>query len=614
MSRFTFENLVCISAEDITIRELGITLESGQVNTLLSNSEYEIKAALDGLSGASEALSGTYSIDGAVKRIKGIQRDNRIAFIHKQDHLFQNLTVAENIGFTSIPVHSFSHKINFSKLKEEVEELLQELDFQIDSQEYVANLNNEQKKLVSIARAFYTKPKVIIMSSPVESLSQKNIQIFYDLINQSKKRNVCILYLTNHWEEALRISDRLILLENGGIKRTFLKSDVIRNPQELLDQLGYYNYNRKVDSPTKSKDVLDSVLRAAEFITSEYELKDVLTQLSQQVIKFLNSDGCITYLIDEDTTTVIDLFEVNNLPESKATMNNDVILNLAKDDSPFYLSMHDKNFESIFIKLNQVKTILCVPLIVRSRCIGIMQIFYHQYFVHSDEQISYFQTFAKHAAIAIEDTKLLGRSALLQESHHRIKNNLQAIINLIQIQKNTIENGTNPTFNRSMDEITTRVKSIATVHDLISRDSRGRSVLNIKEIIKNVYSFTIGFSSNVTLIDDLEDILVPYNKATSIALVVSELVSNCIKHAFAPDSDNIIHLSCRKNADDIVLLVENNGISMPQYLDPEKSAGLGISIVTSIIKHELSGSIKWITIEKGTRVEIQFPVRNILVS
>jgi two-component sensor histidine kinase len=393
-----------------------------------------------------------------------------------------------------------------------------------------------------------------------------------------------------------------------------LAEDVKRNPLQLLDCLGYYNYTKSSSNiEPEGREILDSVLKAAEYITSEYELKDVLSLLSEQVVKYMNADGCIIYLIDEETKTVIDKYELKMNSELTATFKVDVVVKIASEDDIFYSNMHEKEFATLFSSICNVKTVVCTSLRVRTRVIGVMEVYYEKYYAHSEEQTKYLITISKHAGVVIEDTRLIGRSVLLQESHHRIKNNLQSVINLISLEKQSVENGQNETLNNTLDDLISRVKSIATVHDLLSKDKKGRSVINTREIIESIASYSTLILKKVHINLHLEDILIPYNKATSISLIINELVNNCLKHAFEEDKINIIEISCKKEKESIILYVENNGKPISEDFDIEESSGIGLSIVTSIIKYEFKGSIKFMKKEEGTKVEIDLPLDRILL-
>jgi len=617
MSEKTFFQIKELKSESLNSHNLGninLDLKRGEVYALVGKSEYEINAFMKAIYELKEPAEGEIFFKG--RRIYGnsIKKNAKIAFLFRKAYLFEHMSVAENISLAFIPKLKGIWSANLLKGRLKAKETLEELNIQINHQEVVNNLSREQQKLVSIARAFYNKPEIVIMNDPMEALSSKSIKNIYDIIYNFKTNNGSIIYLTQHWEEALKIADRISVLSGRQIDKVFLAEDVRRNPLQLLDCLGYYNYKKKLPNiEPEVKEILDSVLKAAEFITSEYELKDVLSLLSEQVVRYMNADGCIIYLIDEETKTVIDKYELKVNGELYATLRDDVVIRIAAEGDFFYSNMHEKDFTSFFSCLVSVKTVVCSTLLVRTRVIGVMQVYYEKYYAHSEEQTKYLKTFANHAGVAIEDTRLIGRSALLQESHHRIKNNLQSVINLILLQKQSVDNGQNETLNNALNDIISRIKSIATVHDLLSKDKKGRSVINIKEIVESIASFSTLISSEVNINLYLEDILIPYNKATSIALIINELISNCVKHAFKEDKVNIITISCRKENEAIILGVENNGQSIPEDFNIDKVSGLGLSIVTSIIKHEFKGIIKFIKKEEGTKVKIVLPLEKILI-
>ena len=615
-SFFQIRQLKSISSDGFEINNINLDLEYGEVFAVVSNSEYEIIAFMEAISGLAEPIEGKITFKGMDADHNLINNNSGISFLYRKSYLFNHMTVAENISLPVLPKMKGSKIVNWSKIKSNAEGILKELNFQVDYREMVCNLTKEQKKLVAIARAFNNKPEIVIMCNPIEGLDSKSIQNLYEIIRKFKTNQGSVIYLTQHWEEALKVADRISVLADGQIKRIFSIEDIIRNPQELLDCLGYYTYKKDMSNiEPEVKEVLDSVLKAAEFITSEYELKDVLSLLSGQVVKFMNSDGCIIHLIDEETKTVIDRFELKTNEELYATLKDEVVIRIAGEENFFYSNMHENDFASIFSSVNNVKTVVCIPLLVRTRVIGVMQIYYEKYYAYSEEQLKYLKTFAKHATIAIEDTKLLGRSALLRESHHRIKNNLQSIINLISIQKQANDEGQNEALNNTLDDIISRIKSIAIVHDLLSKDKKGRSVINIKEIIEVISDFSKLMSIRIITNLYLEDILIPYSKATSIALIVNELITNCIKHAFKDGNFNIISISCRKENELIILEVEDNGKGFDSDFDIATINSLGLSIVTSIINHEFKGRVNFIKKEEGTgtKVQILLPKERILI-
>jgi two-component sensor histidine kinase/energy-coupling factor transporter ATP-binding protein EcfA2 len=546
------------------------------------------------------------------KEIKDCKRNHcKIEIIQQQPLLINNLTVAENLNLLNIPTRRFFPLINWSKIRKRAENILEKLDFQIDPNIKVKYLSDEEKRLVYFARGFMRIPEVIIIQEPMEGLSQINASKLYNTMKKFKDSGRSIIYITKQWEDALQLADRISILSNGRITAEMTADEAIADPQKLLKKIDNYHFNdndKLNNSETKS--VLDAVFKAAEFLTSEYELKDVLLLLAKEVTRVMNGDSCSIILIDEGTFSIIDEYEYKVKQTVTAKLTREAVIQIAKGNGIFYTNQNDAVYFSLFENIENVKTIICIPVLIRSQVTGIIHVSYENFYVYSKKEREFLSALARHAAIAIEDTRLLGRSALLQESHHRIKNNLQAIVGLITAQKMFVKNNPDQSVDELLDSIISRVKSIASVHNLLSKDKLGRSIINVKKIIESVISITNN-NRRITIQYELDDIFIPYNKATSIALIVNELVINCLKHAFSEDDSGIIVITCKKIDDTIILSVQDNGKGFPENFDLTKSASLGLSIIQGIVQSEFNGKLSYVSEKENTQVLIKIPSNRI---
>jgi len=205
----------------------------------------------------------------------------------------------------------------------------------------------------------------------------------------------------------------------------------------------------------------------------------------------------------------------------------------------------------------------------------------------------------KEISMAVETSRLLGRSILLQESHHRIKNNLQTIINLLYMQDIAAKHSSNGSKSIDVNTIVNRIKSIASVHDLITQGANN-AYLTIKSIIKCVIE--IYSSQAIMFFLNIDDIKLDYTHATSIALLINELISNCTKHAFTKEQKKEITITCEKHEGTIDLSVTDNGKGLPGNFDIDKTMSVGMSIIRSIVA-QLRGEISFAN-KKGAIVKI----------
>lgn len=617
MDKFIFEikGLKSFNSKGDTINGIDFNLKQNEVHALVGDNDAITRIFIQSVSGQEKTAVGRIIYKDKEFDICQIHRIKEAGFLLQESTLVEDLSVAENILLNKLPTMSFLPFVNWGKVNKCAKELLTKLNFDINYKLKVSKLSDEKKKLVNIAKVFYGDPKFVVLYNPTEDLSFESVEKLYQIINKYKTSGKGIIYVTKLWEEALKVADRISVMSEGRIKKTFTADDAKKNPKELLNILGKYSYTNnenKIDD--ESREVLDAVFRAAEFLTSEYELNDVLSLLSKQVTRFMNGDGCTIYLIDEGTHTIIDTLEFKIKEELQAQLKESFLLNIIQEEKLYYSNKHEKDFLSIFEINNKVRTVICIPVLIRSRVTGVIQIFYEGVYMHSKEEMRYLSTFATHAALAIEDTRLMGRSALLQESHHRIKNNLQSIINIISLQKQVSDVNSKDKLNDVLDNIISRVRSIAAVHDLLAKDKLGRSIINIKDIVEIVANFSSVMNTKIEIKLELDDIFIPYNKATSIALIINELISNCVKHAFPSGGNGCISARCKRFREFVLLSVEDNGVGISPDFDINKLDSLGVSIVSSIIRYEFKGKIEFISKGKGTKVEIRLPNEKVFMT
>lgn len=539
---------------------------------------------------------------------------NDISFLSSKLNLVNNFTISENVFSLNYPSKIFLPFVNWKKVKVESTRIIEKMGFDLDLSKRIFSLSDEEKKLVSIIKVFFNKPKFIIMNEATNDLSADSTAKFNRIINNYKAQGNSVLYITKSWEEALKVADRISVINDGELKGPLDSNQVKINPRQLLNFLGDYKYteankNHKLNS--EEEEVLDAVFRAAEFLTSEYELKDVLLLLAKQISKIMNADGCSINLLDQNTNTIIDSLDFKMNENLEIELKKETIFKIVENNDVYYINRHDKEFSTIFKKNNKIKTLICVPIRIRSHVSGIIQIYYEDYYLYSEEEYRYLSAFARQAAIAIEDTRLMGRSALLQESHHRIKNNLQAIVNLISLQKRFNSSEDPKDINYILDNTISRVKSIAAVHDILSQERMGRSITNVKELINSIVKF-INFGDKIEVKLDLADIFIPYSKASSIALIINELINNSIKHAFDFNSNGIINIVCGRMDTSLLLKVTDNGVGFPENFNSSDLDSLGITIINSIVAKEFCGELEFYN-DKGAVVKIKLPIKNIFL-
>jgi two-component sensor histidine kinase len=202
---------------------------------------------------------------------------------------------------------------------------------------------------------------------------------------------------------------------------------------------------------------------------------------------------------------------------------------------------------------------------------------------------------------------LLEKEILLKEVYHRVKNNLQVINSLLQIQSGSI---TDPAAKEMFKESQRRIRIMSMIHEKLykSKDLTkidfSAYVYGLVDYLKDSYPLN---SYNVELTVKTKDVSLGLNKAISCGLIINELVSNSYKYAFEPNKKGKINVELfKKNDEFYILSVEDNGKGFPDEIDFQNTESLGMVIVNSFVD-QLEGSIE-LKRSKGTKFIITFQV------
>ena len=198
------------------------------------------------------------------------------------------------------------------------------------------------------------------------------------------------------------------------------------------------------------------------------------------------------------------------------------------------------------------------------------------------------------------------KETLLQEIHHRVKNNMQVISSLLKLQSNSYDD---ERIKKPLLESQNRVKAMAAVHENLykSKNLSSISILPfLKELTTSILASYQLSSENITLEIDSDEIFINLEQASPLGLIVNELVSNSLKHAFTDGHKGEIHINLKRvNEDHIHLCFSDDGIGLPVSLDWRNLDSLGLKLVLNLAENQLDGSIK-MEVKNGTQFDIIF--------
>ncbi|WP_048191065.1 PAS domain S-box protein [Methanobacterium sp. SMA-27] len=200
-------------------------------------------------------------------------------------------------------------------------------------------------------------------------------------------------------------------------------------------------------------------------------------------------------------------------------------------------------------------------------------------------------------------TTIKEKEVLLREIHHRVKNNMQIISSLLNLQTQHVEG--EETIN-VLKESQGRVKSLAMIHEKLYQ-SPNFTDINFKEYIRKLVSdifYSYGISTGtIESVLNIEDINISIDTAIPLGLIINELVTNSVKYAF-PKCKGTITLKLKSSKEQMELTIADDGIGIPEDTDIENTETLGLQLVKNLI-NQLDGTLKLNT-DKGTEFKIKF--------
>lgn len=196
------------------------------------------------------------------------------------------------------------------------------------------------------------------------------------------------------------------------------------------------------------------------------------------------------------------------------------------------------------------------------------------------------------------------KELLLREIHHRVKNNMQIILSLLNLQTQYVVTDEAVEI---LQEAQDRVKAMSTIHENLYQ-STDLTTINFAEyihsLVKGIFFSHKIKEGQIESIIEIEDIMLNIETAVPCGLIISELVSNSLKHAFPNGQKGNIHLSLKSQEGLFHLNIKDDGIGFPEDLDFKNANSLGLQLVNNLIR-QIDGNIQ-MNKNKGTEIKITF--------
>lgn len=200
------------------------------------------------------------------------------------------------------------------------------------------------------------------------------------------------------------------------------------------------------------------------------------------------------------------------------------------------------------------------------------------------------------------------KELLIKEVHHRVKNNMQVIISLLNLQFNAINN---PEMQQVFEESQDRIKAMALVHEKLYQ-SQDLNNINFSEYMSTLVNYLMhsykDTSKDIKITKKIEDIPIDIDNAVPMGLLINELVTNAFKYAFKKQKTGELNIEFTLNNKDntVHLVVKDNGCGFPKNFNIDDIESLGLQLVQSL-NSQINGELNFTSSDKGTTFEIIFP-------
>jgi two-component sensor histidine kinase len=368
-------------------------------------------------------------------------------------------------------------------------------------------------------------------------------------------------------------------------------------------------------NPIKSESLTISEVAIIGYdITEKKKTEEkIITQSAKLTAIFENSSHQI-YTIDRDfkLTSFNELFAKTNIKDYSIipTIGFDMLANVFAVMPP----IHAQNFLKFHKEALKGKSLQTESKVVDVKGTTAYYLIYLDPIILPDgkvNEVSYIAhdiTDRKLAEKKIVDS-LKEKEVLLKEVHHRVKNNLQVISSILNLQRAYLKDKNSDNLFR---ELQNRVRSMSFIHESLYQ-TQDFSNLNFGEYLNNLatnlkHSYLID-DDNIEIKVTADKLFLNLDYSIPCGLIVNELISNAFKYAFPEGRKGKIDVIIKKLHNFVEIIVADNGIGIKKEIDIKNTETLGLQLVASLVE-QLDGTLLHKNLKQGTEIKITFELTN----
>jgi putative spermidine/putrescine transport system ATP-binding protein len=267
------------------VQDFNLDVKKGEFVSFLGPSGCGKTTTLRMIAGFEKPTSGRVTLDDADITEKAPNERN-VGMVFQAYALFPNMTVAQNIGF-GMQIHHESKDV----IKQRVEEMLALIHLETKGNSFPSQLSGGQQQRVALARALANRPQVLLLDEPLSALDAKiRVQLRQEIRSIQKKLGITAIYVTHDQDEALSISDRIVVMSAGKIEQIGTPFQIYNFPETsfVANFVGTLNTTMaEVVDPAKQLLRLDGVqLEAAEGLDNKQKGDKVAIAIRPERLQF----------------------------------------------------------------------------------------------------------------------------------------------------------------------------------------------------------------------------------------------------------------------------------------------------------------------------------------
>lgn len=504
--------------------------------------------------------------------------------------LFPNISIGENIFLNNYPKKFFNLFINERELYRKTIDILRVFRLKEIISSPISSLKKEELFALKLANCYVQSIKSDFIVFPasidlIDTPSRKFFNMYLEFLSSINKK---VFIFTNNFNFDTYKNNFTInfIGDNGTIK--------------AISNKIFYKNKKYFETFILNKNIHESIFSSLDELQVEDDFISLKGKIEVEGKKIFSCDSSFAVFFDRD-------FNKNILSDT----NHYIILKKDHLKSKAISLYSNQDFIKEHIKCsNKINTIIISPIHSKKKHIGAFIMLYRIKLFNSsqskktvyDNFKAPLELFSRHISIFVENTTTSNNHLILNEAHHRIKNNLQSVINLIEVEKSSMADDNNI---EVLDKVGRRINSIALIHNKLCYKTNYAETLNIKEIIEELIELNRGFLNGVHINLLLKDYYYPYNKVISLSLIFNEIITNSIKYSFNDSRiDSSLSIKMFSSFHYNYFIFGDRG---SKNTSNTSTSSFGTTLMKGLVKHDLKGEFTMTIDENTSKAIIKIP-------